>query len=233
MTDCDTNMNESIFNVKSKWFELTSISADDEGAQKFYNMKQKIDDLRVKIDKLDSIQNLKSNLESEEYSLSTKNISADRLLYKMPAEPTEKNFLLEEFGKQYFEFEKLEKTLLINQIKLEIEAQEKALLNCFFYNDKLFNDFYHNQNEYSKKKINFWSVANHEMPEYKYKYLLENVIETFDKKPFTRNYLYKELIKLKPVTTEDLNELSIQLCELDGTLLGDILDRYMRSHKLF
>lgn len=38
---------------------------------------------------------------------------------------------------------------------------------------------------------------------------------------------------LKPITDEDIINLDKQMNELDGTLLVDVVRRFMRNHKIF
>ena len=94
--------------------------------------------------------------------------------------------------------------------------------------------YYDNANELTKRLIDWCCIDNHEITEDYFNWLLKNRIEKYNKSAFKQNYSGEKIkLELKPIEDNDIDYLDKKIKELDGTLLVDIVFKFMRTHKIF
>lgn len=100
---------------------------------------------------------------------------------------------------------------------------------------EIFDKYYKSKNKFQKGVIDFLLTDNPEITDEIYLYLLNNRISEIHKSDFQYNYdgEIKVKYKLKKITNQDLNELDRYFKELDGTLLCDLVRRFIKTHKIF
>ena len=101
---------------------------------------------------------------------------------------------------------------------------------------KTFEDYYNLKTDFENYLIDLTLIFNPEITEELFQYLLGNKIKEIDKTAFTYNYQGNKstaLYQLTEVTDNNLTELDRYFKELDGTLLCDLVARYLRNHKVF
>jgi hypothetical protein len=103
------------------------------------------------------------------------------------------------------------------------------------FGDVLFNDFYKtNKSKFIENLILWSAVDNPECNEEIFNSILELQPE-YNKKGLTSNYMGNRTSNytLQPVDEVNLKQLIEAFEELDGTLLSDIVSKYMETHKIF
>lgn len=99
--------------------------------------------------------------------------------------------------------------------------------------EKLQN-YYQNSPTFNKKLIEWCCVLNQECNDKIFQNLYV-FIEVGEKRAFESNYLGNKggNLNLKEITDEDIEYLDNAINELDGTLLVDIVMKFMKTHKIF
>lgn len=94
--------------------------------------------------------------------------------------------------------------------------------------------YYDESPTYKKKMINWWCVNNHECSFQNFELMNAKVDKAF-RRNHAINYVGNSCgnKQLKDITDEDIKYLDLQMEELDGTLLGDIVHAFMKEHKIF
>ena len=102
-----------------------------------------------------------------------------------------------------------------------------------------FNEFFNSLNSFEKKLILWSCIYNPHCPASFYGLMLQST-EDYNKDALTQNYygsnaLYVPNIRyqLKDFQTKDLDLLRLDMKQLDGTLLSDIVGKFCQVHNIF
>jgi len=97
-------------------------------------------------------------------------------------------------------------------------------------------EYYEDSNEFTKNLIRWCCIQNKRCTYDIFNYLLPFIRE-YNKDAFRKNYNGElrtlDDSGLKEITDEDISYLDTRIKELDGTLLVDIVWRFMKDHKIF
>ena len=100
--------------------------------------------------------------------------------------------------------------------------------------EKLQN-YYDNSNKHTQRLIEWCCVNNNRCTEKIFQFILNRTIKE-NRKSLIMNWdgeMIDEEIILKDITNDDIDYLRTEIRELDGTLLVDIVWKFMQKYKIF
>lgn len=97
-----------------------------------------------------------------------------------------------------------------------------------------FQNYFDKSSDYKRKLIYWCCIDNQECNIDNFN-LIYDTIEVHNKSAFKSNYFGNRggNKKLKEITDEDITYLDSTIDELDGTLLVDVVSRFMTNYKIF
>lgn len=99
--------------------------------------------------------------------------------------------------------------------------------------EKLQN-YFDNSSDYTRKLIYWCCIDNQECYIENYR-IIYNTIEDYNKPAFKSNYFGNRggNKRLKEITDKDIDYLDKSIDDLDGTLLVDVVSKFMEEYKIF